>query len=1003
MKKTSFMKALCLLLCLVMLLSGCSSAGSTTATEEQSSTKDNESSDTAATGSDIAGSDSDSAADSDIMSSGNNSGSAAADSSAGSGAASDGMGSGNTTGSGATDPATGSDTASANAGTDTTDPANGSDSATTGSGAASDTAASDTDVDTTPTLGTVTGLTATGLSFENAYIQKHLDFINGEDYAKLITVPGGNAAGMSREYREKYLDRINFFWKGFSSFSLFVGGLEYDITDEYQLLVGSLMQSSAAREAFNDSCEQGYLLSMEEMLGGISQLLKNTEYVTYFANPDNLETLDSIADDIDEIANDLGALKIAGNMGLEQAKAKLPEYYKVYGEKWTAVKEKLGLLFDEKDARFLKGLLNGLSYAEGIETAVSDSFSEVMDQYLILSTCRRATEEYLSTWESIAAILRSGDAEEQKVAKAIDSYINKINGSKTDIDAQLIKTARHAAANNAAKWGLGLVDDELDRILDTIPVIAGIRLGLSGGIKLGNYITNLDDSGYYGKMIMGGGIIAEASYEVMKKAENALVSDNTYSNTILFDEAFNIYKNVLMATNEYGIDYFQSIATAPIGHILKYAVDDEILGADLLAIDNLLISTVFCHYGSEVKNNGRPVVGLDSEVYYINFNENSFEKTGVLGNFTANSNATNKLTRLVGQDFTTIASTQANRSLYIWNGNILLSKNYLSWSAIGLDGTPDTLPGLFGSCEILGASEAPCMLVYTDYEKQRICVLDAENKLTTLGSSDGMELLGFHGDSAYFAKTDKSSIAFYRFVEGTDYLQPIGQINIPVEDSMSGCYIGTVLFEDDGIYLTAGIMGGTGYFYSNGGLFRIDYEMGIDTLISCESKNALSFTALYLKRGDNGDRYIYFASGVSYSNAGAGNRTTSEGVHCYDLQTGAVTAVEGFTLSEKNRPFLSDTAILAYADDSGIPCQIMTKKRANNLGFKNLGAPNESTYSFVYELDIIDNYAYLWLRSMKRDDSASIGWRQGYSLVKSGLYRINLADSNEKIFTINEY
>jgi len=967
-QKKRLMKLLCIMLCIALMLPGCSSKDS--AEMESQSTVSTEN---VGKSDDSAKDNADSSSDVNTAANGDSAGSSDESPSPADNTASDDMSAG-----------------SSNVGDET--------------GSISDDASSAPAEPEGPSLGEIDSVTETGLAFENVYIQKHLDFIESKDYKKLLENPGGKASSMSREYRADHLDKINFFWKSLSSVSLFIGGLEYDVKNEYQILVGSLMQSSAAREAFNDSCEQGYLLSAEEMLGGISQLLKNTEYVTYFAKPDNLEDIDKLVRDVDELANDLGALKIAGNMDLKAAKAKLPEYEKVYGEKWTALKEKLGLVFDEKDSRFLKGLLGGLEYAEGIETAFSNSFSEVMDQYLILSSCRRATEEYLSTWTGISAALKSrGDSEATKLAEAIDDYIIQIEGSKTDLDAQLIKKAGQAAMTNTAKWGLSLVNDELDNILDTVPILKGIRLGLSGGVKISNFVTNLDDSGYYGKMIMGGGLIADASFAVMREAEDRLSSNKSYSNAILFDEAFNIYKNVLMATDDYGIEYCQSIATAPIGHLLKYSVDDEIVGADLLTIDKLELSRIFCHYGSEVKNNGRPVVGLDSDVYYISYNDKSFEKTGVLGNFSTDYNTYNKLSKLTGQENTALTMANINSNIFIWNGNILTSHNYNGWYSFAFNGDPTEKPVIKGTAAILGASDSPCMLVYADHDSYQLHVMNADMEILDLGSSDYVSLLGFHGDSAYFAKTDSSTISFYRLATDAEDLAFIGSITVEVDFGMSGAYIGSVLFEEDGIYLTAGSMGGTGYFYSNGGLFRVDYEEGVDTLIASCDQYTLSFVSLYLKRDEDGNRSIYFGSGVDYSNVGAGSPSTRQGVYCYDLQTGDISSVSDFTLCEKNCAFMTDTAIMAYVDDSGVPRQIMTKKRANNLGYKNLGSASSDPYSVAVSLDVIDDYAYLYLRSMKLDDSASFGWRQGYKLIKSGLYRVNIVNSEEKVFTINEY
>lgn len=400
----------------------------------------------------------------------------------------------------------------------------------------------------------------------------------------------------------------------------------------------------------------------------------------------------------------------------------------------------------------------------------------------------------------------------------------------------------------------------------------------------------------------------------------------------------------------------------------------------------------------EVKNNGRPVVGFGPEVFYFENTKDTYEKTGIMGYFSSVYNAKNRVIRLNQDNKWDIGSFQASGNIFIWNENLYFANSANNWYSCNLDGTEVLAESIRG---IQGASAHPNILIYTNSDYKPF-ILNASGKKVAL--KDSTFFLGFHEDSAYFAVLGSKNVSYYRYAEDDDELSFIGAVDLVIDSGMSGSHQGGAVFEEDGIYVTAGSMGGTGMFYSHGGLYRVDYNEGIETLIaSKDDKYSLDFNDIYILHDEDGNRRLYFGHGAYYSNVGSGFAANiSENVYYIDLDSKNISKTSGFTLCKKMGQFLKDGDIKAYIDNSGVPVTIMTKDELDNLGYTNLGYSG-STSSDSLTLDIIDNYAYICLRQITVDDSASLGWRQGYRLSRMGLYRINLKDASEGCTKLYEF
>ena len=236
------------------------------------------------------------------------------------------------------------------------------------------------------------------------------------------------------------------------------------------------------------------------------------------------------------------------------------------------------------------------------------------------------------------------------------------------------------------------------------------------------------------------------------------------------------------------------------------------------------------------------------------------------------------------------------------------------------------------------------------------------------------EFLGVHGLELYYGIRAENKMEFYSIrTDGLDE-QKIGEVEIP-NAAMGEISIGDALVEEEGIYLSCGIYGGTGMTFFGGGIYRIDYDGEVETL--AEPRQAeVNFPKLYLKKNGE-DAVLYFYTGDGYANAGFWDSWVSEDVYGIDLNDGTIHP-ETFTLSNIGDAVCMNGGVSTLMDESGEYTEILSADEAIQLGYTDLGGHSGEGETFVRYLDIVDDMAYFTITKITEDSSSSVGWRTGY-------------------------
>lgn len=395
-----------------------------------------------------------------------------------------------------------------------------------------------------------------------------------------------------------------------------------------------------------------------------------------------------------------------------------------------------------------------------------------------------------------------------------------------------------------------------------------------------------------------------------------------------------------------------------------------------------------------VLNNGGHVVGYQGNTYYWKFAPTSYSKTAVFGNFSPSSSVANQLIcRDASGNEKVIASGVSYGPIYICNNILYYQKNSSAWGQMNLDGSnmKDT-----AQMRIIDYDDETGTIIYESLKDYRLYALTGMGQIYKM-SDKAVTYLGCYQNHIYYAALGSNSITVYGYNMATNTSATLGTIKMNGVVSGTGISIGNSYFEEEGIYLSYGIIGGTGLFFNEGGIVKIDYTgKGVQQLISPDSSESLRFEKIYLEDTGNGKK-IYFYTGDEVGGYSIWpEQWVSENVRCLNLRTGEITN-SNLVLSNIGDFVYENGKVQTLLDKSGKYTELISANTLKSMGYNALGAGSNGSFISVKEMDIVGDWVYLTIFKMQEDNSASMGWRQGYRREAMKFYQVRIGSGDAKL------
>lgn len=407
--------------------------------------------------------------------------------------------------------------------------------------------------------------------YEKDYVNQHLNYLKSAEYRTIASTGGNLATGMAEVYENANLNLMNQAWKKISKASMLINGKAEALENEYEVLYSTLMQNSASVENFESCYEYAMYGAFYELFAGIKGVLEDTNGTIGKTVSFGTQKTKEITGKIDTLL-----IFIQSMQGVKRTSAQdQPDDRALFAEAVEDVQKELDEMFlgtgkeAESKKLFLENLQSGLGMAKEITGAAADTLDDFMSQYVMLRASRAASDEWCQGWEAIAEYARNSDSGESKrMSEALDSMLSRIRSARENSSEEIVNLAKSSSLKTIGKLGYSTAIDIFNNMTKGCPVISYSRQAFMDGVSLSNKLLNVDDTAYYGQMLIGTGVTALYAQNAMEDAAAKLKQSKSYQDALQFDALFHIYKNIQMSACDYTIQYYTAIVDNPVGAVL---------------------------------------------------------------------------------------------------------------------------------------------------------------------------------------------------------------------------------------------------------------------------------------------------------------------------------------------------------------------------------------------------------------------------------------------------
>ena len=834
------------------------------------------------------------------------------------------------------------------------------------------------------------GYDRASFAFENEYTRQHLEFIESKEYKDICLADGGLAKNVANNYEDAKLNFVNGTWTALSKTVKAVGEGEIELVNEYEILITELMQNTGAEDNFIGSFQENYFTAVIQLFGGIKDELESAKKAGDIFTGESLDDVEELVTYLDGA---IAMLSKLDNVSDDEAEA-------LFGDAMQKVKEAFDADFIKGNEKFIDRMTGALGVASGVGSFVSDTVSDVIEEYIVYRAMSGSSAEWETVWTDISASARSEarKADDKKlsesytkVADCIDKILERTKKYREDNARAVFDSVKRQGIKNGLEAAYSAGYEVWDGMMKSWPIGLAVRTGMLAGVGAANLIANSDDIAYYGQMLIGYGRVATAAADAMKKAESKLSSKKDYESAIVFDKAFHIYKDIQMSAASCAINYLNSIKTSALGYIFKYTSDDEEAQIVLIQIHIADWMPIKCHAMQVIENNGGHVVGCNGNAYYFELTDDSTGKSGTFGNFSTNTSVKNKIVcRNEKGDTKTVATVSGLGNIYICGEKIFYRGYDSDWYSVGFDGKGEQLAT---TGEIIGYIEKQGMLILRGDNGVYATDFVGNRTDAFMGGED--ILLAVNGDDIYYAnKKNEGDFTFYRVNCLNNEKTALGSVTLEL-DSLWSTWIDGISQTEKGVYFIGGEFGGTGNFFQGKAIYYISFE---DQKFSTVYQGFIGAPYLYVAY-EGETEYVYFYTGMAISNTGTHYGALADDILRINTKSLAVQETV-YPICPNGVAYMWDHELKINIGDTE-PLMLISKSTAKELGYISLGMREDRSQTYHQWVDYVGGKYYISIADVVLDDSASVGWREGYRRLSVKMFVFDPSDKSIKL--INSY
>lgn len=406
-------------------------------------------------------------------------------------------------------------------------------------------------------------------------------------------------------------------------------------------------------------------------------------------------------------------------------------------------------------------------------------------------------------------------------------------------------------------------------------------------------------------------------------------------------------------------------------------------------------------YENAVLNNGGRYVEYKGNVYYWEYDKDSFESSTRLIDYQPVKAHKNKMICLQADGTKKVLFEEAGSgNIYIEKDMLYLSEEYngdlgIFYTLYSVDFNGQNRKEYGEQLKVVGYDEENGFMIAEkqgDYYVKPLYGIDTESGEVKLLAEDCRHFLFYQNGTVYFEGIPSGNLgALLRLcsvkADGSQ-LQVLSEIKTEEMDYPSITHLEVV---DGMIYYVYGYYAGTAGFFQKGILMRYNPENMQETKLAETMSEDF-----FVRQAEGKTSVIYYNEELKSVEKNLSDGTDNQTEFLiYDIGVPFYT-VRNKMLESSNPEIQYD--IYIYEDHSGTAKKLVD---ASELDFGLLEVKEESLQSPYYEvtgMDLAGEWVYYTLQVSEYDEENSIGWRDAFKRVLSKAYRIRGEGKTELLF-----
>jgi hypothetical protein len=424
--------------------------------------------------------------------------------------------------------------------------------------------------------------------------------------------------------------------------------------------------------------------------------------------------------------------------------------------------------------------------------------------------------------------------------------------------------------------------------------------------------------------------------------------------------------------------------------------------------------------GTEVKNdsatlnNGGDFVLYKGNTYYWKYNSTSFSGSFIGDSFDPSKDAQNALIcRKKDGTETTLFTGPSWGGMYITDDVIFYQKTYGNWSSIKPDGSTGKD---FESVQFCGVDDKTGKAIYYDInDKNSLYAVGSDlEPVEIVPSTENTELdfISVNGGKLYYCTSlgaDTYQLEVYSAdLTGASVQDPekIGYVDtgiIPKEAQGLALYY---RMDEDNLYISYSLIGGSGFFYSNGGLSQVSLDGSgtVKQLVSPSSDKAFQLIQFYITYDKaNKETLYYYGGDVEGARSAYGYEMTpwlTENIYELDLSTAE--SVQSDSVFTADGDFaMTDGSLMTRKAGTDEYVTVASAETLSSMGYNAVADFSNSVDSCVTEFNVVGDTVYFSISSIELDPASNVGWRTAYARKSTKVFTTVLG--SDKLEQLYEY